>query len=206
MSALGADANARDASRVLRLEQTINSKTGHRCEVIWTTDGGDGQPLRYSFDTLFNDELAPLDRNALETLRGQRQRAATESKSKPPLELVRGGRYGLKRIDYAELAFHRLEDLRTLASIRTAEYGDLEGERMKFLFWSLNFLALSNAVSPRNFWNEAQALAVSLAPGWTFERGELLTLYHKVRAYVRGERVEFQGRKFPGLYTPVIPR
>jgi len=207
LASLGADPNARDASRVLRLEQTVNRKTGHRCEVIWTTDGGDGLPVRYAFDSLF-DELAPLARGQLEGLREERQRddadakKPTRWKDRPALELVKGGRYGLKRIDYAELAFHRLEDLRTLASIRAAERGSLEGERMAFLFWSLNFLALSNAVSPSNFWQEAQALAASLAPGWRYDRGELSTLYHKTAGYVRGEMVEFQGRKVPGLYTP----
>lgn len=208
LATLGADPNARDASRVLRLEQTVNTKTGNRCEVIWTSDGGDGLPVRYAFDPLF-DELAPLARGELESLREERQRDDPEStgkptrwKDRPALEMIKGGRYGLKRIDYAELAFHRLEDLRTLAAIRAAERGDLEGERMKFLFWSLNFLALSNAVSPSNFWNEAQALAAGLAPGWTFGRGELTTLHGKTAAYVRGEMVEFQGRKVPGLYTP----
>lgn len=208
LASLGADPNARDASRVLRLEQTVNTKTGRRCEVIWTTDGGDGLPLRYSFDALF-DDLAPLAREELAALREERQRSdpgakgkPTRWKDRPALELVKGGRYGLKRIDYAELAFHRLEDLRTLAAIRTAERGDLEGERMNFLFWSLNFLALSNAVSPSNFWNEAQALAAGLAPGWTFDRGQLGTLYRKTAAYVRGETVEWEGRQVPGLYTP----
>lgn len=206
LAPLGADPNARDASRVLRLEQTVNTKTGQRCEVIWSTDGGDGAPVRYPFDSLF-DELAPLARDELEALRSERQRSDPEAKptrwkDRPALELVKGGRYGLKRIDYAELAFHRLEDLRTLAAIRAAQRGDLEGERMSFLFWCLNFLGLSNAVSPSNFWNEAQALAAGLAPGWTFDRGELSTLHRKTAAYVRGEMVEWQGRKVPGLYTP----
>ena len=58
------------------------------------------------------------------------------------------------------------------------------------------------SVSPANFWNEAQALAAGLAPGWTFDRGELSTLHRKTAAYVRGEMVEWEGRKVPGLYTP----
>lgn len=205
LASLGADPMARDASRVLRLEHTVNSKTGERCEVIWSTDGGDGHPARYAFDVLF-DELAPLARGHLETLR--ESRAAEQAvkparwKDRPALELVKGGRYGLKRIDYEELAWHRLEDLRTLAAIRARQPDGLEGERMSFLFWSLNFLGLANAVSPSSFWKESQSLAASLAPGWTFDRGELSTLYRKTCGYVRGEAVEHEGRRVPGLYTP----
>ncbi|MBZ9540490.1 replication protein [Modicisalibacter tunisiensis] len=205
---LGADPQARDASRVLRLEHTVNTKTGERCEVVWVTDGGDGLPIRYPFDVLF-DEVAPLARGQLEELRESR---AAEKATKPPrwgdgpsLTLIKGGRYGLKRINYQELAWHRLEDLRSLAVMRaegSASGEALAGERMRFLFWSLNFMALSHAVTPSSFWREAQSLAATLAPGWRYDSGELSTLYHKTMAYFRGEVVEFEGRKVPPLYTP----
>lgn len=202
---LGADPRARDASRVLRLEHTVNSKTGQRCEVIWTTDGGDGRPVRYDFELLF-DGLAPVAREQLEALREQRaddrQSKPTRWKDRPELSLIKGGRHGLRRIDYEELAWHRLEDLRTLATIRAANPDGLEGERMSFLFWSLNFMGLANAVSPSSLWKESQALAASLAPGWRYDRGELSTLYRKLQGYVRGEAVMFEGRRVPGLYTP----
>lgn len=205
---LGADPMARDASRVLRLEHTVNTKTGERCEVIWTTDGGDGHPVRYGFDPLF-DELAPVARRDLEALTKGRQQDAQEREAnhtrwndRPALELLKGGRYGLKRINYQELAWHRMEDLMTLATLRAKQHGGLKGERMAFLFWSLNFMGLSNAVSPSSLWQEAQALAATLAPGWSYDRGELSTLYRKLCGYVKGETVEFNGRRVPGLYTP----
>jgi hypothetical protein len=208
LAPIGADPMARDASRVLRLEHTVNTKTGERCEVIWTTDGGDGHPVRYAFDTLF-DEVAPLARGELEEIRKERHQQAEEQKAnhirwneRPALTMVKGGRYGLKRINYQELAWHRLEDLRTLAVMRAKQNGGLEGERMAFLFWSLNFMGLSNAVSPSSLWQEAQSLAATLTPGWRYERGELSTLYRKLCGYVKGETVEFNGRRYPGLYTP----
>jgi hypothetical protein len=95
-----------------------------------------------------------------------------------------------------------MEDLITLAKLRTKQNGGLKGERMAFLFWSLNFMGLSNAVSPSSLWQEAQALAATLAPGWSYDRGELSTLYRKLCGYVKGETVEFNGRRVPGLYTP----
>ena len=191
-----------------RLEQTINAKTGKRCEVIWQTDGTDGAPVRYDFEALFH-QMAPVAREQLEVEREKRQQEREARRegydrwdNRPALELIKGGRHGLKRICYRELAWHRLEDLRALAALRATRNGSLEGERMAFLFWSLNFLGLSNAVSPSSLWKEAQSLATTLAPGWRYERGELSTLYRKLCAYVNGETVEFNGRQYPGLYTP----
>ncbi|WP_299312652.1 replication protein [uncultured Halomonas sp.] len=205
---IGSDPQARDASRVLRLEHTVNTKTGQRCEVIWVTDGGDGMPIRYPFDVIF-DEVAPLAR---EELAEERKKRIAGKAGKPPrwhdkpsLKVVKGGRHGLKLINFQELAWHRLEDLRTLATMRAAQVGGpdpLEGQRMLFLFWSLNFMALSHAVKPASFWKEAQALAASLAPGWNYDRSELSTVYHKTKAYFQGEVVDFGGRKLPPLYTP----
>lgn len=202
---IGADPQARDASRVLRLEHTVNTKTGQRCEVIWVNQDSDGLPLRYAFDVLF-DEVAPLARGQLEALRESRDAdKAGKPSHGPALKLVKGGRYGLKRINYQELAWHRLEDLRALAEMRARQQGSpepLKGQRMLFLFWSLNFMALSHAVTPASFWKEAQALASSLAPGWSYDKSELSTIYHKTKAYFQGEVVDFDGRKVPPLYTP----
>lgn len=204
---IGADPQARDASRVLRLEQTVNSKTGERCEVVWINEGADGCPLRYDFDLLF-DDIAPLTRGELDALCDERATENPRKKEKaksPALSLIKGGRHGLKRINYQELAWHRMEDLRTLAALRAARNDGtqpLQGQRMLFLFWTLNFMALSQAIAPANFWQEAQSLAANLAPGWSFRTSELSTLYHKTCAYVAGERVEFEGRVLPPLYTP----
>ncbi|MFY0992886.1 replication protein [Halomonas sp. C05BenzN] len=203
---IGSDPQARDASRVLRLEHTVNTKTGQRCEVIWVTDGGDGMPIRYPFDVIF-DEVAPLAREQLAEER--KQRAETQQSprwhERAALTVVNGGRHGLKLINFQELAWHRLEDLRTLATMRAAQEDGpepLQGQRMLFLFWSLNFMALSHAVKPASFWMESQALAASLGPEWRYDRSEMSTLYHKTQAYFRGEVVEFDGRKLPPLYTP----
>lgn len=205
---VGADPQARDASRVLRLEHTVNTKTGQRCEVIWVSNGGDNLPIRYSFDVLF-DEVAPMARGQLEELRESR---SAEKAIKPPrwsdgpsLKLLKGGRHGLKRINYQELAWHRLEDLRALAAMRAAQQDGpepLKGQRMLFLFWSLNFMGLSHAVTPASFWKESQSLAASLSPGWSFDKSELSTVYEKTKAYFEGEVVDFDGRKLPPLYTP----
>jgi hypothetical protein len=92
-----------------------------------------------------------------------------------------------------------LEDLRTLAALRG---GVQEGWRMLWMFWSLNFLLLSGATNSAQMFYEARALAreIGFLEGWT--EGELSTLYRKAQDFERGERVEFNGREYPPLYTP----
>ncbi len=56
---VGADVAAKDASRVLRLVETVNSKSGEICRVVHVENGPDGQPVRYSFEgTVANRDLS----------------------------------------------------------------------------------------------------------------------------------------------------
>ncbi|WP_178377650.1 hypothetical protein [Nitrosomonas cryotolerans] len=49
---VGADVSAKDASRVLRLVETVNSKSNQVCRVVHVENGSDGQPVRYNFEYL----------------------------------------------------------------------------------------------------------------------------------------------------------
>ncbi len=197
---IGADAGARDASRVLRLEGTINQKNQKRCEVIWEDrDPRDGELVRYSFDTLF-DELVDVPRHIYEAEREAEQKAREErQRRRKSFTLIRGGKYGLRRLSDRQLAWDRLEDLRTLASMRS---GNIEGQRMLFLFWTTNFLALAEPTKANQLHYEARSLAKEIAPGWTYQDCDLGTTFRRATAYAQGEQVEFNGRKYPPLYTP----
>jgi hypothetical protein len=92
-----------------------------------------------------------------------------------------------------------MEDLRFLSKLRG---GVEEGERMKHLFWRLNFLLLSGATNSAQMYHEAAALARELDSAWGYRSKELMTLYSKARAYEAGERVVFGGRQYSPLYTP----
>ena len=48
LAGLGADPQAKDASRVLRLVSTVNTKSGDVCRVVHVEHGQDGQPVRWS--------------------------------------------------------------------------------------------------------------------------------------------------------------
>ena len=194
---VGADPMAKDASRVLRTIETVNSKSGEACRVVHVTNGTDGQPVRYNFEYLA-EALLPTARWTIES---QRQEQAERVKRKPkPFLLVPGGKAdNLRGFSGRQLAWDRLEDLRKLAELRG---GVNEGSRMQHLFWRLNFLLLSGATNSKQMYHEASALARELDPQWNSRSKELMTLFSKAKAYESGERVSFGGKDYAPLYTP----
>ena len=192
LEGMGSDPAARDASRVLRLIDTVNTKSGAVCRVTHITEDGQGLPVRYGFDYLA-EFLLPVSRWKLEEARKARQ-------EKPELHVVQGfKKNGLRTFSARQLSWDRLEDLRTLAKLRG---GVSEGSRMQHLFWRLNFLLLSGAVCSQTMYYEATELARQIDSSWNHRSQELMTLYSKAKAFEAGEKVEFNGRKMPALYTP----
>jgi len=198
LAGIGADPQARDASRVLRLEQTVNSKTGEVCRLLWMDEEAPGVPRRHDFDMLF-DELMPLTRAELDA---KRQHRAQVQERRQAMRVVGGSSTPTGAqvgFNGRRLAWDRLEDLRRLAALRG---GVDEGWRMLFLHWSANFAALSGTMLARDFWREVDALAREISPDWRWDRSDLSTLHQKAQAFASGERVEFAGREWPALYTP----
>ncbi|UVM45661.1 replication protein [Pseudomonas brassicacearum] len=193
---VGADPMAKDASRVLRTVETVNSKSGEVCRVVHVQSGNDGQPIRYNFEYLA-EALLPAARWTIEQ---QRQEQAERRAKKKPFLLVPGGKAdNLRGFSGRQLAWDRLEDLRKLAELRG---GVGEGSRMQHLFWRLNFLLLSGATNSKQMYHEAAALARELDPQWNSRSKELMTLFSKAKAYEAGEKVTFGGKEFTPLYTP----
>jgi hypothetical protein len=189
---LGADPNAKDASRVLRLVNTMNSKSGETCRVVHIKTELDGEPVRYNLEYLAK-VLLPVARWNIEAER----RARAERRR---LNLLQGGHTGnLRTFNGRQLAWDRLNDLRLLPNLRG---GVVTGERMLHFFWRLNFLLLSGATPAGQMYSEAAELARELDPSWNYRSAELMTLYDKVKAYKAGGKVEFGGRKLLPLYTP----
>lgn len=196
---VGSDPMAKDASRVLRIVETVNSKSGEVCRVVHVQSGADGEPIRYNFEYLA-EALLPGARWTIEQQRQelaeQRERRAT----KKPFLLVPGGKAGnLRGFSGRQLAWDRLEDLRKLAELRG---GVSEGSRMQHLFWRLNFLLLSGATNSKQMYHEAAALARELDPQWNCRSKELMTLFSKAKAYEAGEKISFGGKDYAPLYTP----
>ncbi len=183
----GADPMAKDAARVLRLVQTVNTKSKQVCRVLWV-NGDDKNPQRYDFDYL-TDGILPVARADI-----QAQRVAAARKSTREALPSTSRALTLETLNWC-----RVEDLRTLVRLRG---GMAEGMRMNMLFYILNFLALSHQLTPATFYNEALVIAKEIDPLWTASSAELRTVYAKFKDYLDGKTVEFQGRVYPALYTP----
>ena len=190
LSHIGADPFAKDASRVLRVVNTVNSKSGEICRVMHVTNGSDGQPVRYDFEDL-SEALLPVSRCELEKQR---------HKSSGSCQLIsEGNPSNLRKLSGRQLAWDRLNDLRQLVKMRN---GVAVGERMQHLFWNLNFLLLSGATNSALMYHEARALAKEIDSTWNYNSKELMTLYSKAKKFEANEKVEFCGRKYSALYTP----
>jgi len=188
---LGADPVARDVSRVLRLVDTYNSKSRRLVEVILHD-----QQHRYQFDAMC-DQVFEYSRAEIQAFREE----AKNKREARQFKLIEGGRNttGLRSFSGNQLAWDRLHDLRRLTELRG---GVVEGERMKTLFWQLNFLLLSGATNPNQMYLEAQQLAYQLDPNWKMDTGDLSTLYQKSKQHANGETVVLNGQEYSSLYTP----
>lgn len=180
----GVDAAVRDAARVLRVVQTVNSRAGTICRVVAMTPGEDGRPCLYGFDYLC--EFLPK-------VRPDKRKSKIIVPEEKKIIVPDNG------FDARSLAWARLEDMRTLCRMRG---GIREGMRMNFLMYSMCFLGLSNQVTPDTFYREASLLAHEIDPTWNLRLGDLRTVYERMLRSRRGERVEFNGRLYVPLYTP----
>jgi hypothetical protein len=194
-SEMGADRQAKDASRVLRVIGTTNSKNGAIATMIYPRPGI--EMGMYDFES-FAQEHLPYPRADIE-----RWRAARAEKQKARLD-KREGNPPASNLTVATLNWARLGDLRALMRLRQLANGGTvpEGQRMSHLFWQVNFLMLSKATSPQHMYPEAAILANEIDPSWAYRSQELGTVYHKAVSFSKGEEIEYKGRKYPALYTP----
>lgn len=217
---LGADFRALDASRVLRLVGSVNSRSGAVVRVVHlqrtATHGGaigTAGVAVYPFDTFF-DETLPLTRRALEEQRAEieefqaltnRARASVgegKKREHPRLRLVTAkGAAGGQRILPSQLAWDRLSDLRKLAELRHGSGEGLpSGQRNLFVFLGACFLA-SACVAPR-FREEIRALGREFSPAWSQQElaACISAVDKRIAAAARGETVEFRGRAVDARY------
>lgn len=192
----GADPQAKDASRVLRLIGTANSKSGRICEVIFPKK--ESLPVTHDFENLAL-ECLPYERSALDSWKTAR----TEKEKARPMR-AQWENLGAQNLQKSNLNWDRLGDLRALMKIRKDGNGGTvpKGQRDSHLFWQTNFLMLSGATSPKLMYAEAAVLAKDIDPGWGYRSQELGTVYGKAVKSLAGEKIEFNGRLYSPLYTP----
>ena len=144
-AAFGADPKAVPASQVLRLVQTVNTKSGERVRVLYQSDG----LCLYRFDDLA-DHVLPFTR---QQIRDFREGRALAKESGGQLRLIPGGRQGPARFSARTLAWHRLLDMRTLQRLRGGVIE--EGQRELNLFWRLLFLLASGITTPQQMFHRS---------------------------------------------------
>ena len=187
---LGADPKARDASRVLRLVATCNTKQPdpelRKVRVLWVEEA-DGAPLLHDFERLA-EAVLPFTR---------KEAAAIEA-DKPVGRVIQFKSDGeaeqqARRFSFETLHWDRVTDMRKLRQLRGPV---AEGERETFVFLMLNELAKSGQVNAHNFQYETVALARecdSFIEGSDWSRSTFSALYRRVKEHVAGQYGRGQG-------------
>lgn len=221
LAGMGADLKALDASRVLRLVGSVNSKSGETVRIVHKTCtptlGGILGPagvVVYDFDTLAN-EMMPLSREQLALRRAevaahcghdiarQNELRRRRQSVRDSLVVVSGespSSVTAQRLVPSKLAWDRLGDLRKLAELRNGQLGMPSKQRNTFVFLGACFLA-SALVAPA-FRAEVRELAREFAPTWTPAQVQhcISPTLSRLEAATRGEKVEFQGRQVDPRY------
>ncbi|MBR7523934.1 hypothetical protein [Pseudomonas juntendi] len=205
-SFLGADSKALDASRVLRLPGSINSKTGRKCEVIYYNDERkSAQDLFESFSKFYTPEPSkPLISKIKKVVADETEKQEKPAKQRFLLVKRDSSKAPIKTLNSLHLAKARYDDLKKLIEIRN---NNVENSRMTFLFWLLNFKALCGSTNFVDFENDAYEISEKLnfkKTEWSFD--ELSTLEKKLfkhnNKYKKVVKQDDEYFKLSNLYTP----
>lgn len=203
---LGADASARDASRILRIPGTYNPKSGEFCEPIYVNQFW-GEIVSHNFDGLANAVL-PYTREQITALRqahalAKQQRARKLEHHLRVIESEAKSNNNLQPFHPVRLAWLQVDDYRKLAALRPQESRP-EGWTNAIVWLAASALAVAVWADSERFDIEFQALASELAPHWPASRimQSVSSVKSRMRSMTRGEWVEHRGKKRPAVYTP----
>lgn len=165
------DYKAKDISRVLRLDQTTNTKSGEKARIVYTSGVG--------------DVLSHYDFRSLANLLTERYREEPREPNKKPQKTTQTTSRIITRarpgFTIQRLNWFRYNDIERLWNLRG---GVPEGYREITLFWMLNFFLTADPVKASELWNEAQVIASSIdnRGGWWY-RSDLTSLYSRAKRY-----------------------
>ena len=202
-ASLGADPNAKDASRITRVPGTLNTKRQAYCEVVHFAGRSLDTATAHSFD-LLADTVLPVPRAVLQERRKAKlasgQLSLIETPNAPKILLNSDGDEQFGPFNRGRLAWDRLCDLRKLGEMRG---GVPKGMRNTMLLIQAAQLALSGNILPGKFRGEVRHLQIEISkdPEWLKDQNLLVTLENKVKAHLASERVELHGSKRTPIYT-----
>ena len=202
----GSDTNALDASRVLRMCGTINSKTGKMAELLEFNE-------KVSYEEMLEILQSHTTSDDINSLSPLPKIKTEKEKKKPDLKVVK-----FESIEKSpkntphknfipknrlSLAIERYKDLLKLIKLRGGVVQ--EGQRMNFLLWILNFKCIAGTVHIGNFDEEALKVGNKIFNGDDFGLDDLSTLRNKLEEYnLRRAKNPQDFNKFETipLYTP----
>lgn len=202
----GSDTNALDASRVLRMCGTINSKTGKMAELLEFNE-------KVSYEEMLEILKPHTTSDDINSLSPLPKIKSEKEKKKPALEVVKfeSVEKSPKNTPHKNfipknrlsLAIERYKDLIKLIELRGGVVQ--EGQRMNFLLWILNFKCIAGAIHIGNFDEEALKVGNKIFNGYDFSLDDLSTLRNKLEEYnLRRVKNPQDFNKFETipLYTP----
>ena len=187
----GADPKARDASRVLRLVDTVNSRSGETCRIIFENKINDDCIQSYSFEHLC-DAFLPYSRDEMQQLQSE-QAELREQRRK--FQVIQGNiKSQARKFSEQTLNWHRLIDIRKLCRIREWNDGPPSGFQDLFLFLAVCFLAWS--IEPNRLFQEVRVLASEFCPTWRAEEAisATQTAIARARDAEAGKKITFNGK------------
>jgi hypothetical protein len=207
LASFGPDRTKIHVGTILRIENTVNTKSGEVARVIWVNEDH-GKVARWDFDTLA-DELLPLSREQLKEMRRKREEAyskkggsTTDEERETLRRAIEEANRHNRQLAIDHLALGRLYDLETIAKARFGPTGEVpEGERMNFMF--VGAVCLSQIIKdPSQFYYELQTLYRKFAPSlrWPEVQSATSTIYRQTARALAGEKVIFNGRTVDPRY------
>lgn len=210
LQAFGADTKALDASRVLRLVQTVNTKSNEIVRVVHHDPSAvhDFDKLVSKMYTNWSGIDPACDQHSL-VIDGNGNvifQLGNETRNSLPIrEWVDHSQskntIGLRKFLGFQLAWDRLADLRKIAVMRTTKNGAVpDGQRDTFVFLAAVFLSQATQDQAR-IYDELKALSKEFVPHWTWEQvqNSASSALSRLKSHIKGEQIEFNG-------TVVSPR
>lgn len=198
LTSLGADKRALDAARVFRLAGSINSKaTSFRDKVsmIWC-NGPVESPRRYEFSEIA-DDILPLTRGELVSLRAERAKRKAEGKDTHISPIMK-----LSGATYWEAV---LTDLQKLRAYRYTSGGLPPGHRDIWMFLATNAISW---ISPPEVLNREYLALAREATGWSDgeAKSRMGAVLKRAKASAEGKKIEFNGNEVDPRYRISVTR
>lgn len=197
LKSFGADPVAKDAARVLRLARSWNPQARDRTRglvhLVWIQGDEIAKPFRYDFDELA-DELLPMTRAEIVSLRAERAKRRTEAKPNSR----KGGRPAARR-DSASYGETVLEDLHRLRKHRYASGRLPPGARDTWLFCAAMALSWITPAPALSGLIETLAEEVS---GWRGReaRSRMGSIIRRAQDAAAGKSIEYDGKEVDPRY------